>query len=77
MDNETKTKLYKVISSLLTSCPISTNIEDWHEYLPKKCTRKFYIHFIKELERLDTWYKDIAVNLRDIVREEEDDKICN
>ena len=66
MDNQMKSELFRFNSSLLTSCPISTNIEDWHKYLPKRCTRKFYIHLKNELICLDTWHKDMAVKLKEI-----------
>lgn len=66
MDDKMKSELVKFNASLLTSCPISTNIEDWHKYLPKRCTRKLYIHLANELDKLDSWHKERACKLHDI-----------
>lgn len=61
--------LIKIASQILISCPISRHIDDWN--LPKYVSERRRFLMQDELDKLDSWIKDMAVNVRNAARNQE------
>jgi hypothetical protein len=63
---DTRGELIKLAAQLITSCPISSYIADWH--LPKYVSAYRLCILQRELDAFDSWRKDMCVKISQAAR---------